>query len=99
MDNRSVNARKRRSPEHVDATDVNVDPVFGLVTEDESGEARELGFAFSDVERAKLDPVLDFKGKKRRVAKFFYWSTPWRVKKMWRARLCSARSKTRLPRQ
>ncbi|NLC37319.1 MAG: ribosome maturation factor RimP, partial [Alcaligenaceae bacterium] len=31
----------------------------------QSGELQVLGFTFDDVERAKLDPILDFKGKKR----------------------------------
>ena len=38
---------------------------FGIEFEAKKGEFRQVGFAFSDVERGKLDPVLDFKGKKR----------------------------------
>lgn len=38
---------------------------FGLEYETQSGELQVLGFTFDDVERAKLDPILDFKGKKR----------------------------------
>lgn len=40
-------------------------PCFGLETQSDSGEPLFLQFAFNDVERAKLDPILDFKGKKR----------------------------------
>jgi hypothetical protein len=38
---------------------------FGIEFEAKKGEVRQVAFAFSDVERGKLDPVLDFKGKKR----------------------------------
>lgn len=38
---------------------------FGLEYETQSGDLQVLGFTFDDVERAKLDPILDFKGKKR----------------------------------
>ena len=38
---------------------------FGLEYETQSGEVQVLRFSFDDVERAKLDPILDFKGKKR----------------------------------
>lgn len=38
---------------------------FGLEYENEAGETQVLGFTFDDVERARLDPILDFKGKKR----------------------------------
>jgi len=38
---------------------------FGLEYETQSGETQVLGFTFDNVERAKLDPILDFKGKKR----------------------------------
>jgi len=40
-------------------------PRFGLDYEDQAGEPRTLPFSFDDVDRARLDPVLDFKGKKR----------------------------------
>ena len=36
-----------------------------LEPEKNSDEAKVLSFVFDDVDRAKLDPVLDFKGKKR----------------------------------
>ena len=38
---------------------------FGVEFEAKKGEVRRVAFMFSDVERAKLEPVLDFKGKKR----------------------------------
>ncbi len=38
---------------------------FGIEFEAKKGEVRQVAFAFTDVERGKLDPVLDFKGKKR----------------------------------
>jgi len=39
--------------------------VFGLEFEATKGETQVLNFTFDEVDRAKLDPVLDFKGKKR----------------------------------
>ncbi len=38
---------------------------FGIEFEAKKGETQQITFTFPDVERAKLDPVLDFKGKKR----------------------------------
>ena len=38
---------------------------FGVEFEAKKGEVRRVAFVFTDVERAKLEPVLDFKGKKR----------------------------------
>lgn len=38
---------------------------YSLEYETQSGETQVLRFTFDDVERAKLDPILDFKGKKR----------------------------------
>lgn len=38
---------------------------FMVEFEVNKAEARQVAFTFADVERAKLDPVLDFKGKKR----------------------------------
>ncbi|GAA5234618.1 ribosome maturation factor RimP [Verticiella sediminum] len=40
-------------------------PVFGLELEETKGEVQVLTFTLDEIERAKLDPVLDFKGKKR----------------------------------
>jgi len=39
--------------------------VFGLEFEAKRNETQVLRFRFDELERAKLDPVLDFKGKKR----------------------------------
>ncbi len=40
-------------------------PVFGLEFEAKKNDIQVLSFTLDDIERAKLDPVLDFKGKKR----------------------------------
>lgn len=40
-------------------------PIFRLEFEATNGETQVLHFTLDEVERAKLDPVLDFKGKKR----------------------------------
>jgi ribosome maturation factor RimP len=60
--NRKVFTGVLRAPEG------EVDPAlarFGLEYEARPGEVQVLAFSFDDVDRAKLDPVLDFKGKKR----------------------------------
>lgn len=62
VDNRKVFSGVLRAP------DGEVDPAsaqFGLEYEARPGEFQVLAFSFDDVDRAKLDPVLDFKGKKR----------------------------------
>ncbi|MER1967024.1 ribosome maturation factor RimP [Castellaniella sp. GW247-6E4] len=41
------------------------EPALSLEYEPHPGQPRVLEFSFDDVDRAKLDPVLDFKGKKR----------------------------------
>lgn len=48
-----------------DAAGTEAQLPFGIEFEAKKGEFRQVAFAFSDVERAKLNPVLDFKGKKR----------------------------------
>jgi ribosome maturation factor RimP len=48
-----------------DVGSVEVVKHFGVEFEAKKGEVRRVAFVFSDVERAKLEPVLDFKGKKR----------------------------------
>ncbi|MDX3894303.1 ribosome maturation factor RimP [Pusillimonas sp.] len=65
VDNRKVYSGILHAPE--DAGEQAAGPEFGLELEPEgkSGEVKVLNFTFDDVERAKLDPVLDFKGKKR----------------------------------
>lgn len=40
-------------------------PQLALEYQDQAGQPRTLQFSFDDVDRARLDPVLDFKGKKR----------------------------------
>lgn len=63
VDNRKVYAGLLRVNEG--AADASAGPVFGLELESPSGEGQVLNFSFDDVDRAKLDPILDFKGKKR----------------------------------
>lgn len=48
-----------------DAANAQPATVFGLEFEAKKGETQVLHFTLEEVERAKLDPVLDFKGKKR----------------------------------
>jgi ribosome maturation factor RimP len=64
IDNRKVFAGVLRVPENTVA-DASAAPVFGLELDTKSGEAQVLSFTFDDVDRAKLDPIIDFKGKKR----------------------------------
>jgi ribosome maturation factor RimP len=64
IDNRKVYAGLLRVPDNALA-DTSVAPVFGLELEAKSGDAQVLSFTFDDVDRAKLDPIIDFKGKKR----------------------------------
>lgn len=65
VNNRKVFAGTLRAPDNVATTDVEL--VFGLELEPQgkSSEVEVLNFTFNDVDRAKLDPILDFKGKKR----------------------------------
>lgn len=64
IDNRKVFAGILRAPEEQGA-DAPASLEFGLELDTTSGEGSVLNFAFEDVDRAKLDPILDFKGKKR----------------------------------
>ncbi|MGB6103990.1 MAG: ribosome maturation factor RimP [Pusillimonas sp.] len=64
IDNRKVYVGKLRVPETA-ASDPSASPVFGLELEAGPQERQVLEFTFDDVDRAKLDPILDFKGKKR----------------------------------
>uniref|UniRef100_UPI003341EBB5 ribosome maturation factor RimP n=1 Tax=Castellaniella defragrans TaxID=75697 RepID=UPI003341EBB5 len=45
--------------------DADTGPALSLEYELSPGQPRVLEFSFDDVDRARLDPVLDFKGKKR----------------------------------
>jgi len=62
VDNRKVFTGVLRATQQGDASNAMN---FGLEYETQSGEHQVLDFTFDDVERAKLDPILDFKGKKR----------------------------------
>lgn len=64
VNNRKVYVGLLRASQDATAADA-ADPVFGLEFETESGAVQVLNFSFGDVDRAKLDPILDFKGKKR----------------------------------
>lgn len=62
VDSRKVFSGLLQAPAQGDASE----PLrFGLEYETQAGETQVLGFTFDDIERAKLDPILDFKGKKR----------------------------------
>ncbi|MDN5842388.1 MAG: ribosome maturation factor RimP [Alcaligenaceae bacterium] len=62
LDNRKVFIGVLSAPEDIaDPAEVR----FSLEYEVRPGDMQVLQFSFDDVDRAKLDPVLDFKGKKR----------------------------------
>lgn len=61
VDNRKVFTGVLRAQQESESASA----AFSLEFEDQSGELQVLGFTFDDVERAKLNPILDFKGKKR----------------------------------
>jgi ribosome maturation factor RimP len=65
IDSRKVYAGILQLQDPADAGGTDTGPVFSLMVDENTRQARKLDFTFSDVERAKLDPVLDFKGKKR----------------------------------
>jgi len=64
VDSRRVFNGTLRAPETVEGVSPEA-LSFGLEFDAGKGEIRVLNFLLEDVERAKLDPVLDFKGKKR----------------------------------
>jgi len=63
VDNRKVFVGILRVSQDGDVQASN--PLFSLELEEASGEGKSLNFSFDDVDRAKLDPILDFKGRKR----------------------------------
>jgi len=64
IENRKVFTGVLRASDH--ESEIGADPaVFSLEYQDDRGDVRVLNFIFDDVDRAKLDPILDFKGKKR----------------------------------
>jgi len=64
VENRKVFVGVLHAPEGAQA-DGAQSPQFRLELEDAQGEGKVLDFVFEDVDRAKLDPILDFKGRKR----------------------------------
>ena len=54
-----------RAPEAAAQAEAAARPTFGLEFEAKKNDIQVLSFTLDDIERAKLDPVLDFKGKKR----------------------------------
>ncbi|WP_026067898.1 ribosome maturation factor RimP [Pusillimonas noertemannii] len=65
VDNRKVYSGMLHAPEGADEQASALEFGLELEPEGKSGEVKVLNFTFDDVDRAKLDPVLDFKGKKR----------------------------------
>ncbi|MCX5591349.1 ribosome maturation factor RimP [Alcaligenes endophyticus] len=65
VDNRKVFVGTLVAPEQVTALDVPTTSLFRLELDDVAGQLNELQFTYDQVDKAKLDPVLDFKGKKR----------------------------------
>jgi ribosome maturation factor RimP len=65
VDHRKVYSGLLRAPDSLLAADATSATEFGLEFQTQSGDAQVLSFTFDDIDRAKLDPILDFKGKKR----------------------------------
>ena len=65
VDNRKVYTGILLAPEPVPEGTAASAAVFGLEFEAKKNETQVLNFTFEEIDRAKLDPVLDFKGKKR----------------------------------
>jgi ribosome maturation factor RimP len=67
VNNRKVYTGVLRVPESMVAGGAAPDSVFGLELESgaKTSEVEVLNFTVDGIDRAKLDPVLDFKGKKR----------------------------------
>ncbi|MCD0505996.1 ribosome maturation factor RimP [Bordetella petrii] len=70
IDGRKVFSGTLVAPAEAGDADANIpasaqQAVFGLEFEAKKDDIQVLNFTLADIERAKLDPVLDFKGKKR----------------------------------
>lgn len=65
VDNQKVFRGLLYAPENMQPDEADVDTEFALELEQSSGKVQDLTFTFEDVDRAKLDPILDFKGRKR----------------------------------
>lgn len=64
VNNRKVFSGLLCAPEPLPSS-IDASTVFGLQFEEGKGQQQVLRFTFNDIDRAKLDPILDFKGKKR----------------------------------
>lgn len=65
VDNQKVFRGLLYAPENMQPDQAVIDTEFVLELEQSSGKVQDLTFTFEDVDRAKLDPILDFKGRKR----------------------------------
>lgn len=65
IENRKVFRGWLQLPEEISVAELSSATPLGLEYQDDSGVDHLLTFNFDDVDRAKLDPILDFKGKKR----------------------------------
>lgn len=65
IENRKVFRGWLQLPEDTPVTELSAATPLELEYQDDSGIDHLLTFNFDDVDRAKLDPILDFKGKKR----------------------------------
>jgi len=65
LENQKVFRGVLHAPEGITAEAVDPDTEFVLELETASGGVRDLTFCFDDIEKARLDPILDFKGRQR----------------------------------
>ncbi|HLS21351.1 MAG TPA: ribosome maturation factor RimP [Paenalcaligenes sp.] len=65
LENQKVFRGVLHAPDGVTADEASPETEFVLEVETASGGVRDLTFCFDDVERARLDPILDFRGKRR----------------------------------
>lgn len=61
LDNRKVFVGTLHAPEGALPASVPLDTVFRLELDEASGKLTQVEFTYDQVDRAKLDPVLDFK--------------------------------------
>jgi len=65
LENQKVFRGVLYAPDEITQDNVGPETEFVLELEAASGGVRDLTFCFDDVERARLDPILDFRGKQR----------------------------------